>query len=545
MGWFGQRSIAMIVLWICLGLLTLGCLSAWAFLYLPYCKTPEKRWANKVLRLIDEGGGRLKTEKWELQRMRTEAEKEKSRLTAQAFTSMIWAVRVDELEAFPGIGPATVSRLREAGFDNLARLTNAAIHIHGLGAKRLADIHQAVQQLNHQARLRFDSGQCQEAATLKDELAEVEKRYQQQFSVGEARAERIERFLNSLHQPGQVAKSVTFVGYLGLRSKPNLPSRILENPLPDLEAALAAADERQRRTSAGYKHAVKGPAVERPVLAVPLTAPNAIPLDSKFGPAAPGLVLAGAGTQAAARAVPPPPTSPVTPVLIMDLTIQVAVAAARADGPVEHQERELIKAEIKQRYGYDQALMNQAQAFYAYYETGKIDLGTCLGQIKERFGLQARLAFLQMANKIMELPPGPNAQEAAFLHKVCGCLGVDRALLPKLGARKKEERIAVTENREIPTRTDHLSVLEIDPKSALSANLIRRQYNRLSERFTPEKTKAMGPEFVALAEEKKRALLIAAQALLAPLGESLEVPAPVPTPKGLRDNPDLDAVFGA
>jgi hypothetical protein len=93
-------------------------------------------------------------------------------------------------------------------------------------------------------------------------------------------------------------------------------------------------------------------------------------------------------------------------------------------------------------------------------------------------------------------------------------------------------------------RQDQLAALEIDPALPLSAELIRRQYNRLRERYTPDKVAAMGPEFVAMARSKHAAIEAAATALMEPFGEKLEPVSPPSGPQPLRDNPDLDAVFG-
>jgi hypothetical protein len=92
---------------------------------------------------------------------------------------------------------------------------------------------------------------------------------------------------------------------------------------------------------------------------------------------------------------------------------------------------------------------------------------------------------------------------------------------------------------------DARAVLEIDPALPLSADLIRRQYHRLCGRYTPEKLAAMGPEFVAMAKSKHEAVVAAATGLLESLGEKLELDAAPAPPASMRENPDLDAVFGA
>jgi hypothetical protein len=87
-------------------------------------------------------------------------------------------------------------------------------------------------------------------------------------------------------------------------------------------------------------------------------------------------------------------------------------------------------------------------------------------------------------------------------------------------------------------------LLEIPPTTPLSADLVRRQWNLLSQRLAPEKVSSMGPEFVEMAKAKLAAVRRAAEALLTPLGEKLEVKPTAPPAGHLRDNPDLDEVLG-
>jgi hypothetical protein len=95
-----------------------------------------------------------------------------------------------------------------------------------------------------------------------------------------------------------------------------------------------------------------------------------------------------------------------------------------------------------------------------------------------------------------------------------------------------------------PAPGDPRQLLEIDPGAAVTADLVRRQFRKLSERLDPAKMAALGREFADMAEVKRRQLRIAAEALIAPLGESLDLPDPPPS-ADLRHNPDLDDVFGA
>jgi tellurite resistance protein len=96
-----------------------------------------------------------------------------------------------------------------------------------------------------------------------------------------------------------------------------------------------------------------------------------------------------------------------------------------------------------------------------------------------------------------------------------------------------------------PSRQQLLAWLEIDLQTPLSPDLIRRHYTRLVEKFAPEKMQNMGPEFVAVAQQKRQQIEQAARTLIAPWKEELVVPVGSPTAQDLRHNPDLDALFGA
>lgn len=90
---------------------------------------------------------------------------------------------------------------------------------------------------------------------------------------------------------------------------------------------------------------------------------------------------------------------------------------------------------------------------------------------------------------------------------------------------------------------DPRKLLEIDPNTKLSVELIRRRFAVLSERINPKKAAAFGPEFVELATKNLAELRAAAEMLLSSFGVSLDITVP-PPPTDMRHNPDLDDVFG-
>jgi hypothetical protein len=112
--------------------------------------------------------------------------------------------------------------------------------------------------------------------------------------------------------------------------------------------------------------------------------------------------------------------------------------------------------------------------------------------------------------------------------------------------RREQEQAVVRRQAEqaSATRDECFVILEIPRSAEVSADLVRRQYNLLSERYAPSKVEAMGPEFVKMAEAKFAAVRRSASTLLEAIGERLDAALPISPPQDLRHNPDLDSVFG-
>jgi len=87
-------------------------------------------------------------------------------------------------------------------------------------------------------------------------------------------------------------------------------------------------------------------------------------------------------------------------------------------------------------------------------------------------------------------------------------------------------------------------MLEIQPTTLLSADLIRRQWNMICQRYATKVFTKMEPRLVEMAKATRAAIRQAAERLLAPMGEKLEQDTPSSAAQELRHNPDLDDVFG-
>jgi uncharacterized tellurite resistance protein B-like protein len=249
-------------------------------------------------------------------------------------------------------------------------------------------------------------------------------------------------------------------------------------------------------------------------------------------------------------AVPQPPSGSIQAgeprdnkaLLLLELTVEFAYAVARSDGRISRKERALIEERLRGLCRDNPALLNRAKALAAHYESAAIDLDECLRQIAGFFTVEERQDLLDFAGAIADASGGRNQREVEFLDRVAHKLGMPR-LSPQLPAQATPAPEPAS--AAAPSREQRLAILEIDPATPLTADLVRRQFNLLTERYSPEKFETAGLDFVTLAKTKREAVRAAAEALMEPLGEKLEAEKPPTEPQDLRHNPDLDAMFGA
>jgi len=573
-------------------------------LYLLFCQSPEKRWKDHILGLRATAQKRQKSENVHLRQMADELEHEEKALSDKAFRSMLEKLSVEKLEAYAGIGTGTTSKLRQSGYTTLAALQRAHIQIHGLGEKRLGDIRDAVDKLTRQTWNRFhDKPHCPERAELDRRIQSLRRELERGQLLSRARSQGIEAFLRTLQGMVEIAGEVTFTGYLGLTKKTVVEPKYLEAQLPDLEEHVRAAEAKAARVwSEGERKALE---VEL-AIAVPAAIADS-PARRETAPGRASL-LQETRTNSAHSNSPPttlpttarhsqpsvvqlrvsapasaaPPKAPEKQHLdVMELTIQFAFAAARTDGRLAQAEKAVIEQHIEKRYWYDQALYNRARALCAHYESAPIDVGDCLRRVKEQFATAQRAALLTLAVEIIAASGGIKAREQEFLDKVSHVLEIAlpapaqhpkpstlsrKAEMPfaalktpepvtwleALPAVKKAEPANKVEPVRTPVKTlepasalgDPRTLLEIDSATALSVELVRRHFNRLWERLDPEKMAVVGSDFAAMAESKRAAIRAAALTLITPFGEELEPKAVPSPPRDIRENLDLDQVFG-
>jgi hypothetical protein len=340
------------------------------YFYIRYAFSPLKLWSDEVHRLQRRAATAIRIEQDRLQQLDADYRRREIDARREALLTYVAAIPVDRLEDYPGIGPATVARLREAGCRNLEQLQNFRVPISGLGRKRLADIGSASRDLMAQVQANLDAG-GKEARDLSSRLALLKSSLISDRTSAEARQEAARQFLHDLQPVVAAARTVSFFRYYWSPRNSLVEPRMLAEPLPDLEARLA-------RAASGA------------------TGVSVLPL--------PGDPASGAGRNGQA----PPPATPT-----------------------------------------------------------------------------------------------------------------------------------------ISAQTEQLRTLEIDPTAPVTAELIRRHFHLLSNRYTEAKAHAPDAEFVRLADSRLADIPKAAAQLLQTLGEELNTEPKPPTGDPLRRNADLDEIMGA
>src|SRR5690242_10894261 len=86
-------------------LLFLTALVGWLVLYSQFNHSVEKRWAAKLLQLLHDAENCIRLENRQLRELKKERYAKVRSLREEAFAAMLCEYSVDELEAYPGIGP--------------------------------------------------------------------------------------------------------------------------------------------------------------------------------------------------------------------------------------------------------------------------------------------------------------------------------------------------------------------------------------------------------------------------------------------------------
>jgi uncharacterized tellurite resistance protein B-like protein len=558
------------MIWVCFLLALMIVAIPVLTIYLPYRRCPEKAWSRVVLSAYQAARTQVSVEAGELEQLVPRRQAEEHALAELAFERFLGSISVSELEAYPGIGPATIDRLRQRGYADLAKLNGGTIRVPGLGEKRATDVVSAVQQLTRDAESRFRSGACLQAQDLATALDRLALRHETQVKRAEARLSGAVNVARQLEKSASVARQVTFWRYFWKGSEIVVPPELRRLPLPDLEVAIRGAEQRAHSespvarvdssTGPPGRSRIAGKVADSIPIRDPTPAPTSKPVDR---PVPAGItdpeMTRGTNPSAPEVRIPDPSAlgSPAhTPQTLsgrdsLELIIEFVYAIARTDGSLARKEKELIEKLMERLHGEDQATLNRVRAYCTHYETASIDVPSSITKIKESASPAQRREIFSLACRIAEANGAMNQRERRLLERVSAEWDV-----PFVAPSTEESSVATPSSSPGPAPAvtnpalqaachDPRSVLLIDGSAPLTAQIIRQQYQLLLARLAPEKVEVMGAEFVAMAERKRTAIQAAAEELIQPFGETLQSANDKRTPAGLRENPDLDAMFGA
>ena len=465
--------------------------AALGFLYLRFRRTPARVWKASLLTHRDSLREKLRA----AERTLADASAEPPGLRQEYLDRHLRGLSVDSLIGYPGIGPATVARLRDEGITSIdAALKVRLEDIVGIGPSRGTELIKAIKQVRQDAVSRFDAGACPEAVAYAEEAARRKADGQQRRVLAGSTVRAVEAGLERLTERTRIASGITFLGYL------------LRRPILRLTDA---------------------------VMAEPMDPPVVSP---------PDLPVARFDATPAAVSPPPPPKAPapdVTPFDRLTAAARFGFAIAKADGRIAASERKQIRAFLERRYARDPDLLGRLETTFDTVEKEVPTLGDALSGVKEAIPAADWPDLYQFAAAVADAAGVRNTREIECLARVAEALGINIApaappVSPPVPAATPPAAVTDAEARVI---------LEIAANVPLSADLVRRQYRLLTERFDPSKFAGHGAEFSSMAAEKRARVEQAARHLLAEYNEPLELPS-APVPADPRHNPDLDAVFG-
>ncbi|HKB01048.1 MAG TPA: TerB family tellurite resistance protein [Gemmataceae bacterium] len=526
-------------------------------LYLRYRTTPAAVWKRRVRAAVREQEDRRRMAQRDLSAARDEIG---ARVLRQEFLAVqLRGQSVEELASYPGIGPVTVARLRDAGLTTIedcgrVRLSN----IPGIGPSRQADLKGAVQKARLDAEARFNAGASPEAVAYAQEVKRREALHLSRRQAAEQTIREAGAALVFLSEPNRVALKVTFLrhlfGYRPIELTVELMGRSLSPP---------TAPEQLRSPSPP----ASGGDGERVDLA--RRAERRQPPDqARIGPLT-GLPLAQEPpkrgereevTPVAHAPGSPTPMAEPTPLDRLRAAAGFGLAVAKSDGRIANSERRQVRVFLERRYARSADLVNQLDAVLADIENDLPTIGDVLWDIRRLIPAAEWPDLFQFAQSVADAAGERNAREVQCLARIAEELGIGPVVAPTTTDRLRappapaetppagDETVGAPATRgpgeEPLSDPECRAALEIGPETPLSVDLIRRQYRLLTERFVPEKFTSHGPDFVRMAAERWARVERAARHLVAEYNEPLVPPDATPPPADPRHNPDLDAALG-
>jgi tellurite resistance protein len=518
-------------------------------LYLQYRSWPPFLWKDRVIRWVE-------SFRHQREQLRREggAEDEVATLFEDHFDRYLRAIPLEALDECPGIGPATVARLRDAGYRSLGAITKARFEsIQGIGPTRATALRDAVRTLVRQARSRFEAGACPEAQEFRrqaDALRAAErKRHEERVRTLAA----IDVALREIEQLHDVARGITFWTYLFHRDEPGVSETVMHRPLPTvvvapppaLPVAQVVAIPPPVRVAAQVVTARPAP---QPAVSPPMPVASRTPTTLPTPSANP---VASSPSVPVISAPVPPQTAELTAGVAhpwlprLRAFARFAFVVAKSDGRIAQSERKVIRSFLAAKFGHHEVLARHIDPLMEQVEATIPTEAEAVAELRTMTTAIERQELYRFAEQIADAAGERKPREREALERIALAFGITVTSPTPTPVPPQSSELALPRVVPTPERSpDPRALLEIPPGAELTPGLIRRRFMLLSDKIDPAKAREMGPEFARMAEEKLAKLRSAAEGLIASFNEPLEKPDAPPPPADPRYNPDLDDVFG-
>src|SRR5262249_3461006 len=240
-------------------------------------------------------------------------------------------------------------------------------------------------------------------------------------------------------------------------------------------------------------------------------------------------------------APPPEPMMGETLVQLFAVTA-FGLAVAKADGRIAASERQEICAFVERKYGRD-VVLGGLDSLLSRFEGELPPLDQVLAKVTAVVPACEWHGLYEFAVAVADAAGKRNSREVQCLARIAAALNLNTAS-PATSTPGSPPLVVVPASDDVLSDDKCRETLEIAEGVPLSAELIRRQFRLLADRYDATRFIEHGPEFAQMAARKRENVERAARTLIAAYNEPLELPAAGP-PTDLRYNPDLDAVFGA
>ncbi len=243
----------------------------------------------------------------------------------------------------------------------------------------------------------------------------------------------------------------------------------------------------------------------------------------------PRVMMVAASSQTSAPViVAKPPDEPLPEVAKLQAYCRFGLLIAKADGRIAQSERGRIRVLLGEQFGSDPLLLRHLDPQLEAAEANLPSEDDAIAAIKTLTAKDDWRSLYAFAENIVDAAGERVEKETQFLARLADAFELEAA------APMPPEPVVSTA----------CEVLGIPADTEITVDLVRRKYTMLTEQICPEKAAQLGPEFEAMAVQKRAAILAAAEELIAPFDVPLDPPAP-PEQKNLRENSDLDDLFGS